>query len=156
MLRRARFDRRCGCVSSPPPLPLEGASRAAVGRIAAATNRSWWRAERKGTSMNRNRKPRKSLTSNAQHLAPGFGSALKTLRPATECPCAAQIAEKNEVGSPGRIRTYSLSVDSRMLSGLEIETSATENATVSNPRVLYDLHSCGAAPSTNRRFRRYS
>jgi hypothetical protein len=27
---------------------------------------------------------------------------------------------------------------------------------VSNPRVLYDLHSCGAAPSTNRRFRRYS
>jgi hypothetical protein len=36
-----------------------------------------------------------------------------TLRLRTECSCATQLAEKQEVGSPGRIRTYSLSVNSR-------------------------------------------
>src|SRR5580704_15241676 len=38
---------------------------------------------------------------------------LTTLRRRTECSYAAQFTEKQEVGSPGRIRTYSLSVNSR-------------------------------------------
>jgi hypothetical protein len=37
---------------------------------------------------------------------------LTTLRRRTECSYAAQFTEKQEVGSPGRIRTYSLSVNS--------------------------------------------
>ncbi len=36
-----------------------------------------------------------------------------TLRGRTECSYAVQFTEKKEVGSPGRIRTYSLSVNSR-------------------------------------------
>lgn len=38
-----------------------------------------------------------------------------TVRFKTECSTVLQLIEKLEVGSPGRIRTYSLSVNSRMI-----------------------------------------
>src|SRR6266404_5454080 len=38
---------------------------------------------------------------------------LTTVRQRTECSCAIQLTEQKEFGSPGRIRTYSLSVNSR-------------------------------------------
>ena len=40
-------------------------------------------------------------------------TVLSIFRPKVECSMVLQLTDKLEVGSPGRIRTYSLSVNSR-------------------------------------------